>query len=210
VSTRLTKRGFTLIEVLVSVFIFSIVAVLAYGGYSQAAKSSLIADEKMQRIEQLQTTIRLFTQDFEQLAPRGIRDVLGQSVLPSLSADARAQYVVALTRAGWSNPAGLQRSTLQRVQYIVEENKLRREHWTVLDATLADEPVKRELIDKVKSVKLRYMDSSKVWQEQWPPLGQAAAAGSAAAARLIRPLAVEVKLDLEDFGEITRIIEVGG
>jgi len=198
-------RGFTLVELLVAMAIFAILSMLAYGGYNEAVKGREIARASMARLEALQTTVRLLTQDFEQLAPRPVRDVLGDSRLPALLADQRGQNLFALTRAGWSNPAGLQRATLQRVAYILEDGKLRREHLTVLDATLASEPLKRELIDRVKSVRVRFMDRQKQWQEQWPPLN----APPATIARA-RPLAVEVGLDLEDFGEVTRLIEVGG
>lgn len=203
---RSTQRGFTLVEVLVAVAIFAFIGVLAYGGYSNSARQAEIARGQMKRLEQLQTTVRLFTQDFVQLAPRPVRDVLGQSLLPALSADRRAaEVLVVLTRAGWSNPAGLQRSTLQRVQYVLEEKTLRREHWPVLDVTLADEPMKRELITGVEEIRLRFMDGAKAWHEQWPPPG-----GQPASVYRSRPLAVEVTLRLEDFGEITRLIEVGG
>jgi len=198
-------RGFTLVELLVAMAIFAILSMLAYGGYNEAVKGREIARASMARLEALQTTVRLLTQDFEQLAPRPVRDVLGDSRLPALLADQRGQNLFALTRAGWSNPAGLQRATLQRVAYILEGGKLRREHLTVLDATLASEPLKRELIDRVKSVRVRFMDRQQQWQEQWPPLN----APPATIARA-RPLAVEVRLDLEDFGEVTRLIEVGG
>jgi len=196
-------RGFTLVELLVALAIFAILSVLAYGGYNGALQQNEIARDSMARLEALQTTVRLLTQDFEQLAPRPVRDVLGDSLLPALLADQRDQNLFALTRAGWTNPAGLQRATLQRVSYVLEDGKLRREYFTVLDATLATEPLKRVLIDRVKSVRVRFLDGQKQWQEQWPPLN----APTATRARA-RPVAVEVKLELEDFGEITRLIEV--
>ena len=202
------NAGFTLVEVLVSVFIFSMIAYIAYGGYSNSVKQSAAAREQMQRLEAVQTTIRLFTQDFEQVAPRPVRDVLGQSLVPAVKADARVEYLVALTRAGWSNPAGTQRSTLQRVEYVLEDNKLRRDHWSVLDTTLANERIQRELITGVKSVQLRFLDANKTWQDAWPPLS--AATPVAAAGVRSRPLAVEVTIELEDYGRITRLIEVGG
>ena len=198
--------GFTLVELLVAMAIFAILSVLAYGGYNNAVKQNEIARGSMKRLEALQTTVRLLTQDFEQIAPRPVRDVLGDARLPALLADRRDQNLFSLTRAGWTNPAGLPRATLQRVSYVLDtDGKLRREHFNVLDATLADEPVKRELIDRVKSVRVRYMDPQKQWQDQWPPLN----APAATLARS-RPLAVEVTLELEDLGEITRLIEVGG
>jgi general secretion pathway protein J len=198
-------RGFTLVELLVALAIFAILSVLAYGGYNEAVRSRERARTSMQRLEALQTTMRLLTQDFEQLAPRPVRDVLGDSRLPALLADQRGQNLFALTRSGWTNPAGLQRATLQRVSYVLEDGKLRREHFTVLDATLSDVPLKRELIDRVKSFRARFMDGQKQWQEQWPPLN----APAATLARS-RPVAVEITLELEDLGTITRLIEVGG
>ncbi len=202
------SAGFTLVEVLVSVFIFAMIAYIAYGGYSNSVKQSSGAREQMQRLEAVQTTIRLFTQDFEQVAPRPVRDVLGQSLVPAVKADARVEYLVALTRAGWSNPAGTQRSTLQRVEYVLEDNKLRRDHWSVLDTTLANERIQRELITGVKSVQLRFLDANKTWQDAWPPLTSATPV--AAAGYRSRPLAVEVTIELDDYGKITRLIEVGG
>lgn len=197
--------GFTLVELLVALAIFAILSVLAYGGYNNSVKQNAIARANMARLEALQTTVRLLTQDFEQLAPRPVRDVIGDSRLPALLADQRAENLFALTRSGWSNPAGLPRPTLQRVSYVLEDGKLRREHFMVLDATLSNEPVRRELLDRVKSVAVRFMDGQRQWQEQWPPLN----APPATVARS-RPLAVEIRLDLEDFGEITRLVEVGG
>lgn len=208
VTARHRLRGFTLIEVLVSVFIFSIIAVIAYRGYSDAATSSMHMREQMDRLKAVQTTIRLFTQDFEQLAPRPVRDVLGQTPVGALKADARAEYVVALTRAGWSNPAGTQRSTLQRVEYVLEDDTLRRHHWNVLDRTLANEPVERELIKGVESVQLRFLDANRNWNNQWPPIGVATTA--LAQGVRSRPLAVEITLELADLGKIVRLIEVGG
>jgi general secretion pathway protein J len=196
-------RGFTLVELLVALAIFAILSVLAYGGYNSAVQQNEIARASMSRLEALQTTVRLLTQDFEQLAPRPVRDVLGDSRLPALLADQRDQNLFALTRAGWTNPAGLQRATLQRVSYVLEDGKLRREYFSVLDATLGSEPFRRELIDRVKSVHVRFLDGQKQWQDQWPPLNAPPATIGRA-----RPVAVEVKLELEDFGEITRLIEV--
>jgi general secretion pathway protein J len=92
------------------------------------------------------------------------------------------------------------------VSYVLDEDgKLFRQHFLVLDATLANEPVRRELIDRVTSLTLRYLDSQKQWQDQWPPLN----APPVTLARS-RPLAVEIRLELEDMGAITRLIEVGG
>ncbi len=198
-------RGFTLLEVLVAVVILAILSTLAFGGYGQSVRQSTIARANMARMQAVQTTIRLLTQDFEQLAHRPVRDVLGDTLLPALQTDQNSETVVALTRSGWSNPIGLPRSAQQRVAYVLEENALRRDHWTVLDATLSNEVIQRPLLTGVISLEIRFMDQGRQWQVQWPPLGMPPTVATRA-----RPIGVEIKLELEDYGEIVRLIEVGG
>jgi general secretion pathway protein J len=110
-----------------------------------------------------------------------------------------------LSRDGWSNTIGAPRGTVQRVLYLVEEDKLIRRHWQVTDATLANEPVSRDLLTGVDQVRIRYLNGGREWQEQWPPLGT-----PAPIALRTRPLAVEVVIVLADYGEIRRVIEVPG
>ena len=95
------------------------------------------------------------------------------------------------------------RGTSQRVAYRLEEGKLIREHWNVMDATLATPPVKREIIDRVERVEIRYLTNGREWIAEWPQVGNADDIFQ-------RPLAVEITLVLEDYGEIRRIVEVSG
>ena len=119
------------------------------------------------------------------------------------------QPIVALTRDGWANPAGLQRPGLQRVAYFLENGTLRREYWNVLDPTLASTTARRELLKHVKTFSIRYMDVNRQWQEQWPPATSTVMVGSSLELMLReRPLAVEITLDTEDWGKIVRIIEI--
>lgn len=64
------------------------------------------------------------------------------------------------------------------------------------------------LLDQVKSVRFRYMDSTRNWLDRWPANG---ASGTAPLRELRgRPIAVEITLELEDWGSLTRLIEVPG
>jgi general secretion pathway protein J len=107
------------------------------------------------------------------------------------------------------NPVGVERSTLQRVRYALRGGKLYREYWTVLDAQLEPAPVSRELLSGVRLFKVRYMSDARTWQDSWPP---ATLGGGARPERELRwrPIAVEVTLELEDWGRLTRLIEVAG
>ncbi|MBS0366613.1 MAG: type II secretion system minor pseudopilin GspJ [Proteobacteria bacterium] len=201
--------GFTLIELLVAMFIAAIMFAMGYGAIRQGLTTHESLKEQQAHLLQLQTAMRVMEQDFAQLAPRPVRQAVGSGpAQPALQGSPPGtQPVVALTRAGWANPAGLQRTALQRVAYLLEDNTLKREYWTVLDPTLASTTVKRDLLTHVKSFSLRYMDYSRQWQNEWPQVtGPGAAPGTEAWLRA-RPLAVEITLDTDDWGKIVRIIE---
>jgi type II secretion system protein J len=265
--TRRTHRGFTLIELMVAVFVTAIVLSMGYGAVNQALTNHEALDARQERLLAVQTTVRLLTQDFTQLAPRPVRQPLGDGWLPALLAGTSTgtgmglsavntptgpgnglgaglgsgasatpnpppttpastalatgsststgpgtfvssntpATIVTFTRAGWANPAGIQRPALERVTYSLENGTLRREHWPVLDAVMTTATVRRELLDKVKSVTVRYMDVSFNWRDQWPPQ---ALAGDPNANLRLRPVAIEVTLELEDMGKIVRVIEI--
>ena len=196
-------RGFTLIEVLVAMAVFAVLAAFAYSTLSQTILSAEILGDRMDRLQALQRTIRTLTDDLTQLAPRPVRDELGDNLRPALDTGFQSGFAMELTRGGWSNPVVLPRSTLQRVGYRVEDNELLRFHWYALDRTLSNEPVSVVLLDGVEGIQFRFASNDGDFSDQWPPLNRPGALG----ARL-RPRAVEVTLLLEAEGEIRRLIEI--
>ncbi len=202
------RRGFTLIEVLVSIFILAVMAALCYESLSYVIRSRETTRIAFERVRAIELAMHYLVSDFEQLEPRPVRDLLGATELPALLADGRTTDLVALTRGGWPNPVGFPRGTLQRVTYRLENGTLVRLYPTVLDATLANTPVRRELLGDVTSLRIRYMDATRTWQEQWPPLTGATAI--AAQPVSLRPLAVEITLETKDLGKVVRLVEVPG
>lgn len=208
---KIHNRGFTLLELLVAMFIAAVMFAIGYGAINQAVKNNEALTDQQKRLHEVQTAVRVLEQDIVQLAPRPIRQPVGDGWLPALigQADPNAQPILQLTRGGWNNPNGVQRPGLQRVAYFLEKNTLRREYWTVLDPTLQNTTQKRDLLTHVKTVTFRFMDVSRQWQTQWPPTAVAGAMGQESALRM-RPIAVEITLETEDWGKLVRIIEVAG
>lgn len=199
-------RGFTLLEVLVSVAVFAVVAALAYGGFNQLSQQRDIVERSAARTRAVQSAVHRMSEDFQMLEPRPIREPLGETLEPALRvSEARADTIADLTRSGWTNPAGMTRSTLQRVTYRLQNNKLERAYWNALDRTLTAEPTSAVLLDKVRNVGFRFMDQNQSWHQQWPPLGY-----SGPDAARLRPIAVEITIELEDWGKIVRLVEVSG
>jgi general secretion pathway protein J len=198
-------RGFTLVEVLVALLILGIMSALGYGTYRQARISAQRTEESQARTREIEFGIRVMAQDFAQVAPRPIRDPIGDTRAPCLRGGPGAATLVDLTRSGWSNTAGVQRGTLQRVSYRLDQKTLKRSYQSVLDPTLSNTPIDQDLLTRVNGVEIRYMDASRSWQTQWPapgvPLPQSL---------WWRPIAVEIVIDFQDWGKIRRLIEVVG
>jgi general secretion pathway protein J len=200
-------RGFTLVELMVAILILAIMATMAYGAIQNAVNHRDVLAQNEKRLLEVQSAMRVMAQDFAQLAPRPVRQPVGDGWLPALIGQQNGSPLVQFTRGGWANPAGIQRPGLQRVAYIFENNALRREHWPVLDATLATGTIKRELVTQGRAFRIRYMDAGRQWREQWPVPG-VPAPGALPGEDLSRPVAVEVTLELDDWGTVMRIFEV--
>jgi general secretion pathway protein J len=248
---RQGQTGFTLIEVLVALLILGIMSALGYGTYRAARISAERTEESLKRSREIEFGMRMMMQDFAEMVPRPVRDILGgPQPLPALrgsggvgtlsgvtdadensgstsgmsfagqnfssqsfnsgsglggNTSASGAAIADLTRAGWSNTAGQQRSTLQRVSYSLVNDVLKRSYQVNLDTVQGNQPVVQDLFTGIKAIQLRYLDSNQTWQSQWPPPTLPPSEGLTT-----RPAAVEVIIEFKDWGRIRRVIEVAG
>jgi type II secretion system protein J len=139
----------------------------------------------------------------------GVSSSSSSSSGSSESSAANGIDLVVLTRTGWANPAGVQRPALERVSYRLDNGTLRRLHWPELDVAQSTTPIAQDILDHVKSITFQYLTDARQWTDEWPPATSVAFSPLAANPTLrMRPLAVEVTIDLEDWGQIVRIIEI--
>jgi general secretion pathway protein J len=200
-------RGFTLLELLVALFVFAMLTALGYTAITQALENRDRIRTQQQRVGELQNAMRVLVQDFAQLAPRPVRDLVGAGEEPAVRASGSGTTLVAFSRNGLANLAGIARPTLERVEYQLEGETLIRLTWPVLDRTQSVLPRRQALLAGVRSARLRYMDAARQWVDQWPP----PSSPRPMAQRLrMRPIAVEITLELADFGRIVRLVEVAG
>ena len=211
---RARLRGFTLIEVLVAVLLMAVLSMLAYEtlAYVHKARDGSVA--AFARLREVELGMHTLVADFEQLEPRPVRQPVGDGYLGAFVGGTLTQDLAVLTRGGWANTAGLPRATLQRVTYTFDPEKgiLYRSYTTSLDSPLSVQPVKRELLKNVAKVSFRFMDGNQAWQTQWPSQDAQVPvpATSALAPLRLRPIAVEITVELKDWGKLVRLVEVPG
>lgn len=197
--------GFTLLELLVAMAIFALLGAIAMGGLNAVLGQHQIARDQLQRLQQVQRAVRIMSADFSQLNPRVARDQLGLASELPLLAECRTEALVCFSRDGWRNPFWLQpRGTLQRVRYRVEDDRIIREYWPVMDVTLSNEPRGEVLLDGVEALAVEFLDGRGEPQTSWPPGQQAGLAETGL------PVAVSIVIRLRDWGEIVRTMEVAG
>lgn len=190
------NRGFTLLELLIAMIIFSIMSLMAYGGLANMLKSNEATEEYDQDLKSLQRAMMFIERDFRQLVPRP-RRVDYTNLAAALSSGLDAEGVVEFTRSGNPNPANQLRSSLQRIQYDLEDKKLLRKSWNLVDHVGA-EPVVMPLLTDVEEFRLRFMDKANEWQENWGSEKQ----------QVILPKAIELTLEHQRWGKIIRVIPV--
>ena len=200
---RRLSGGFTLIEVLVAMAIFGVLTILAYMSLAQTFQSADILNARMDRLQSIQRTIRYLSNDLASASPRPVRNDVGDAYMPAVMVSAANDFALAVTHGGWPNPAGLPRSTQQRSVYLLEDGKLFRVYYNVLDSTYISNAISTEILDGVESLEFRLIQDNSEVTNQWPPDG-----AQGRGADRMRPRAVEIILTLENEGEIRRIIEV--
>lgn len=193
-------RGFTLLEMLIALSIFGLLAVMSYGGLSSVLEQQFRTEIEADRLAELQKTYLVMQRDIEQVVARPVRDEFGQQQ-PALAGGQTLQ----LTHGGWSNPLGRPRSTLQRVMYSWEDRQLQRYVWQVLDRAQDSQPLGQVLLENIEHMQVRYLLAGDDWKEQWPLATQNLDADAALAAL---PLAVEVTIEHERYGTLVWLFQL--
>jgi general secretion pathway protein J len=208
-SLRNKSAGFTLLELLISIVIFSLVAAMAYSGLNNVLLARQLTEEKAEKLHKLQTAFSLISRDIEQTIDRPVRDNDGVA-MPSLVGNQIGRYLLELTRTGWVNPLTMPRSNMLRVAYTLEDKKLIRAIWYVLDRPQDAEPYRMELLNDVTNLEFRYLDDKQKWHRSWPPMSSSSSLDPDEQAKQKAPAAVAVELETENFGKIERWFRVPG
>jgi general secretion pathway protein J len=195
------QGGFTLLEIIIAIAIFSLLALGANALLTTVTTSSEISAKREAQFEQLQRAMLIIERDFLQIQERVPRSQgLDNNLIITggefeFESDA---YGIGFVRGGWRNPQlRLKRSSLQGVAYRLQEDRLERLHTNYVDAVIGTEPKVRILLNGVTDFSIEILREVKTeldWSDTIPDT--------------TLPYAIAVIVTTEAFGEIRREFQV--
>ncbi len=187
--------GFTLLELLIAMVIFSTMSLMAYAGLNSVLTSNRITQAYEKDLKDLQRSMMFLEKDIRQLVARPRHAGYGES-FPAVQTDLGLEGVLEFTRSGNPNPAGALRSSLQRVRYVLDKGELQRWSWSLVDH-LDGKPIIMPLMNGVENISFRFMTKNKRWQTKWRIKN-----------KFKLPKAVEISITHKRWGKIVRLISI--
>ncbi len=158
------KKGFTLIEIMIALVVFAILATITSSVLVQALHLQERVNSHNDDTIKLELALSLLQQDTNQLIPRAVRGN-EMHLFPALIA--QASYFE-FTRGGIFNPMAIeQRSELARVAYVCENHQLIRRIWQQLDTPDRQAYHDTILLDHLKQCRFDYMGLHNQFVSTW-------------------------------------------
>lgn len=185
-------KGFTLVEMLVALLVFSLLSAAGVAVLGFAADNRAVVRERTDEIAALQSARALIKTDLEQIADRRTRAEDGAALRALVGGETQAAPALAFTRRGWDNPDAAPRASLQYVEYRLVDDRLERRARGALDGSALGEP--QVLLNGVRSLEVAYYARG-AWTPVWAPTAD-------------RPLpqAIRLQMELDAFGEVAQLV----
>lgn len=200
------QNGFTLMEVMVSLFILSILSITAVSGLNAVLRSQSKQVGVSLKLQSMQFTYSWLEQDLNQYVARDVLNAHGER-LPALMLNTDSErtkigvqgdILLVLTRGGITDPSNL--TSLQRVAYALNDRQIIRYTWPVLDATTATLVRSQVLLHNVINIQLRYLSDKGNYYHNWNDYS----------GKATLPLAVEWQITTEDGQTLTWLFPITG
>jgi general secretion pathway protein J len=193
-----SQKGFTLIEILVALFIFSVVGMISAQLLGRTLDAYEVLEDRGDRLSQIHRAMFVVQRDMLQYQDRAVRTASGDSFPALMIGD---EGSLEMTRGGWRNPLQRPRSNVQRVAYRLQGENLVRAYWPVLDRLGGEEPLTQTILEEVDDLEFFVIDEQGEEHKIWPP-GPLAEDSPARVAGLI------LRISMSPIGIVERVWEV--
>ncbi len=187
------NKGFTLIEILIALFVFTILSLILAGGLRSVINTHAGTEKKAERLHDLQISLLMISRDLEQAVDRPVVNASGKEDAAFIG----DKQHFTLTRIGAARtPNSSRTSYLQRVDISWNEDSLWRRTADAIDQTEKSKWLERRLLNEVQRVDFYYLDKDGKFHQGWPLEN---------ATDQALPRAVRVDLTLSKWGSISQL-----
>lgn len=197
-----TIKGFTLIEILIALTIFAILATITSSTLYYAFNTRTRVNAQSEQLNRLQLAISIIQQDTTQIIERAIR---GNEMHLFPFFVGMPDYVE-FTRDGQVNPnSNEKRSTLKRIALVCQKDRLLRRTWFSLDSIDRNKYNDKELLNQLSECHFNYItQSSQVlteWREQALTQNQK---------KEPMPKAIQLNISIKNWGKMNMLFIIPG
>lgn len=161
------NKGFTLVELLIAIFIFTIISVIALNSFMSAMKSKEKVVEVVDDLTKIQTAYVVIKRDVSQIVNRAIltqRGINSPAVISGVQHQSAKKVwgsnMLEFTRMGnkplVSNNQKV--SNLVRIAYYFDGNTLRRINFRELDQTKGELIDSKEIMKDISDFRIKFID----------------------------------------------------
>ncbi len=147
--------GFTLVEVLIALFIFAIISVGATSALTASLRGKTQMNTHLQQVSKLENMRALLRSDMASIALVQRREPYGNPEPYILKSS--GDMLLDFTRTGRSNPGGLsKRGELQHVAYVFEQGQLIRRSFSQINPAPQSGHIDRVLMEGLARAELQF------------------------------------------------------
>lgn len=194
------QGGFTLLELLISLVIFSFIALAAYQALRVLVDSQDLTARRSTELRSLIRAVNFLETDMQQIMLESFqRPSKGQGLYGPSNGELLERDELKFIRGGWSSLLGDQQAKIMRVRWRLQDGALRRTYRAFYESEDA-QPQTQAVLDNVLSFKVRYLDSENLWRDDWT-------SGSEQGGEPLQrvPKAIKVRIQHSIFGDIQRL-----
>jgi type II secretion system protein J len=158
------NKGFTLIEVLVSLVILSMIAVISSNILQSSLELERTSSQRLSSARSLNFSSILIRRDIRQIINVPLKDFYGNPMSATLIGNNEDKRIMFNTKIkSISNNS----SPIKRVEYVLEDNKFIRRQFFSTNPYDADEFIDTFLIEDISQMDIEFM-FQRQWYQQWP------------------------------------------
>ena len=156
--------GFTLVEMMVALFIFGMIATASVVLLRQSVEAEARSAVRLEEMGDLRRFSAIMAQDMTLMLPRPSRDALGGDRVALMNGDG---LLLGFSRQVAPIDPQPGSSSLQRVEWALADGQLTRAIAPKADGAKTGAPV--AILEGIEQARLRFRDKQGVWQSEWRP-----------------------------------------